>query len=181
MAARDVASGRSINTPPRPPPPPGPPQQGSSSLMCGGIVQDVECDRANIPRALFMDHVFAHLLMTYGAKNMVTEFAACLMVSAKRHRALDLRIEVRTPLASCLCVDQAVPHPSLATPKPDCLDHTCLLDGCKAPQSLWPSRVEVWVCASLLMVTGFGATDTEGSACYRCLRGLQPLSGTCAS
>ena len=42
-----------------------------------------------------MDHVFAHLLMTYGAKNMVTEFAACLMVTAKRHKALDLRIEVR--------------------------------------------------------------------------------------
>ena len=41
-----------------------------------------------------MDHVFAHLLMTYGAKNMVTEFAACLMVTARRHKTLDLRIEV---------------------------------------------------------------------------------------
>ena len=58
------------------------------------LMQDAECDRSNVPRALFMDHVFAHLLMTYGAKSMVTEFAACLMVSAKRHRALDLRIEV---------------------------------------------------------------------------------------
>ena len=56
-------------------------------------MQDAECDRAIVPRALFMDHVFAHLLMTYGAKNMVTEFAACLMVTAKRHRTLDLRIE----------------------------------------------------------------------------------------
>ena len=62
-------------------------------------MQDIECDKSNIPRALFMDHVFAHLLMTYGAKNMVTEFAACLMVSAKRHRAVDLRIEVCTLLA----------------------------------------------------------------------------------
>ncbi|DBA80115.1 TPA: hypothetical protein ACH3X2_007598 [Trebouxia sp. C0005] len=57
-------------------------------------VKDAECDRANMPRALFMDHVFAHLLMTYGAKNMVTEFAACLMVTVKRHKALDLRLEM---------------------------------------------------------------------------------------
>lgn len=64
------------------------------------VLQDAECDRASIPRALFMDHVFAHLLMTYGAKNMVTEFAACLMVTAKRHRALDLRIEVRRCIAA---------------------------------------------------------------------------------
>ncbi len=41
-----------------------------------------------------MDHVFAHLLMTYGAKNMVTEFAACLMVTVRRHKAFDLRLEV---------------------------------------------------------------------------------------
>ena len=61
-------------------------------------MQDAECDRANMPRALFMDHVFAHLLMTYGAKNMVTEFAACLMVTVKRHKALDLRLEVSDSL-----------------------------------------------------------------------------------
>ena len=67
-------------------------------------MQDAECDRANVPRAMFMDHVFAHLLMTYGAKSMVTEFAACLMVSAKRHRALDLRIEVCSlSLCSFVC------------------------------------------------------------------------------
>ncbi|KAL0050961.1 hypothetical protein WJX82_011093 [Trebouxia sp. C0006] len=57
-------------------------------------VKDAECDRANVPRALFMDHVFAHLLMTYGAKNMVTEFAACLMVTVRRHKAFDLRLEI---------------------------------------------------------------------------------------
>ncbi|DBA77116.1 TPA: hypothetical protein ACH3X1_009695 [Trebouxia sp. C0004] len=57
-------------------------------------VKDAECDRANVPRALFMDHVFAHLLMTYGAKNMVTEFAACLMVTARRLKAFDLRLEM---------------------------------------------------------------------------------------
>ena len=57
-------------------------------------MQDAECDRANVPRALFMDHVFAHLLMTYGAKNMVTEFAACLMVTVRHHKAFDLRLEV---------------------------------------------------------------------------------------
>ena len=58
-------------------------------------MQDADSDRAGMARVLFMDHVFAQLLMTYGAKSMVTEFAACLMVSAKRHKALDLRIEVR--------------------------------------------------------------------------------------
>jgi len=58
------------------------------------FMQDAECDRANVPRALFMDHVFAHLLMTYGAKNMVAEFAACLMVTVRRHKAFDLRLEV---------------------------------------------------------------------------------------
>ena len=57
-------------------------------------MQDADSDRAGTPRVLFMDHVFAHLLMTYGAKSMVTEFAACLMASARRHKASDLRIEV---------------------------------------------------------------------------------------
>ena len=58
-----------------------------------------------------MDHVFAHLLMTYGAKNMVTEFAACLMVTAKRHKALDLRIEVRQHLGLLLGTEAPVMTP----------------------------------------------------------------------
>ena len=55
-----------------------------------------------------MDHVFAHLLMTYGAKNMVTEFAACLMVTTKRHRALDLRIEVRGVRMDLVPIEQRI-------------------------------------------------------------------------
>ena len=61
-----------------------------------------------------MDHVFAHLLMTYGAKNMVTEFAACLMVTAKRHKALDLRIEVRQRLRLLLGTEAPLMPPNSA-------------------------------------------------------------------